>query len=116
MNSLATFLAAASLMNPNDAGFTVRLPDANAEVWFQDYKTQQRGLVRQYETDALDPNQVYTFVIRARWMRNGQPMDQTRQVQGRAGQNLIVDFTTPPREQASSNPRVTNPGNTQLIR
>ena len=95
-------------MNPNDAGFIVRLPDPNAEVWFQDYKTQQRGLVRQYETDALDPNQVYTFVIRARWMRNGQPMDQTRQVQGRAGQNVTVDFTTQAREQ-----NATNPGNGQ---
>jgi uncharacterized protein (TIGR03000 family) len=101
------------LMNPNDAGFIVRLPDPNAEVWFQDYKTQQRGSMRQYETAALDPNRTYTFVIRARWMRNGQQMEQTRQVQGRAGQNITVDFTTQSREQTPTNPRTDNPGNTQ---
>jgi uncharacterized protein (TIGR03000 family) len=81
------------LMNPNDAGFIVRVPDPNAEVYFQDFKTQQRGVVRHFETDKpLDPNQAYTFQIRARWTQNGQPVEQTRQVQARAGQNVTVDF------------------------
>jgi uncharacterized protein (TIGR03000 family) len=100
-------------MNPNDAGFIVRVPDSNAEVWFQDYKTQQRGTVRQYESDNLDPNQTYTFKIRARWMQNGQQIDQTRQVQGRAGQNVMVDFTAQPRKQIPTNPRSNNPGTTR---
>jgi uncharacterized protein (TIGR03000 family) len=91
----------------------VRVSDANAEVWFQDYKTQQRGTVRQYESDNLDPNQTYTFKIRARWMQNGQQIDQTRQVQGRAGQNVMVDFTAQPRKQIPTNPRSNNPGTTR---
>jgi uncharacterized protein (TIGR03000 family) len=105
------------LANPNDAGFIVRLPDPNAEVWFQNYRTQQMGAERHYESAALDPNQTYTFQIRARWTQNGQPMDQTRQIQARAGQNLTVDFTTPapeqiqqaPAQQAPTNPRIPIP-------
>jgi len=92
------------LRNPNDAGFTVRVPDANAEVWFQDHKTQQGGTVRQYESGNLDPNQTYTFQIRARWMQNGQQMDQTREVQARAGQNMTVDFSNPASEQIPTAP------------
>jgi uncharacterized protein (TIGR03000 family) len=81
------------LTNPNDAGFIVRVPDPNAEIYFQDYKTQQQGFVREYETDRpLDPNQTYTFQVRARWMQNGQPVEQTRQVPARAGQNVTIDF------------------------
>jgi uncharacterized protein (TIGR03000 family) len=91
------------LSNPNDAGFIVRVPDANAEVWFQDHKTQQGGTVRRYESDNLDPNQTYTFHIRARWMQNGQQMDQTRDVQARAGQNMTVDFTNQASEQVPLN-------------
>ncbi len=82
------------LKNPNDAGFVVRVPDPNAEVWFQNYQTQQRGIERQYESEALDPGYTYTFTVRARWTQNGQPMDQTRQINARAGQNVTVDFTT----------------------
>jgi uncharacterized protein (TIGR03000 family) len=102
------------LRNPNDAGFIVRLPDPKAEVWFQDHKTQQSGKVRQFESESLNPNQTYTFEVRARWMENGQQKDQTRHVQARAGQSVTVDFTnsaterlpaaTTPNQQQSSPP------------
>jgi uncharacterized protein (TIGR03000 family) len=102
------------LVNPNDAGFILRVPDPNAEVWFQDYKTQQRGTVRYYESSALEPNHTYTFSIRVRWVQNGQQMDQTRQVQGQAGQNATVDFTTVAHEQIPTRPRIINtPSNTR---
>jgi uncharacterized protein (TIGR03000 family) len=103
------------LTNANDAGFIVRVPDPNAEVFFQDYKTQQRGTIRHFESDSLDPNKTYTFQIRARWMQNGQQMDQTRQVQARAGQNVRVDFANsaiqqPPNEQIPTPPSKTQSG------
>jgi uncharacterized protein (TIGR03000 family) len=79
------------------AGFVVRLPAPNAEVWFGDYKTQQQGTVRRFESGALEPGQPYTFHVRARWMREGQPVDQTRDVQAQAGQTVTVDFTAPQR-------------------
>jgi uncharacterized protein (TIGR03000 family) len=73
--------------------FLVRLPDANAEVWFQDYKTQQRGTLRYYESGRLDPKLSYTFQVRARWLEKGQQMDETRLVQARAGQTVTLDFS-----------------------
>jgi uncharacterized protein (TIGR03000 family) len=92
------------LNNPNDAGFVVNLPDPNAEVWFQNYKTQQRGVVRHYESGQLAPNQNYTFTVRARWNQNGQMMDQTRQVNAQAGQNVTVDFNQPQHETIPTQP------------
>ena len=79
------------------------------------FKTQQRGMVRHFESEALDPNSTYTFTIRAKWMQNGQQMDQKRDVQARAGQNKTVDFTNTATEQIPSNPQRRplndNPGN-----
>jgi uncharacterized protein (TIGR03000 family) len=82
-------------VNPNEATFTVRLPDPNAEVWFQAYKTHERGSVRQFDSAALQPGTTYTFHIRARWNKNGQSVEQTRDVPARAGQHLTVDFQQP---------------------
>jgi uncharacterized protein (TIGR03000 family) len=83
-----------NMISQNVAGFTVRVPDPNAEVWFQNYRTQQVGAVRQFQSESLDPNSNYTFQVRARWMQNGQMMDQTRQVSAHAGQSYLVDFTS----------------------
>jgi uncharacterized protein (TIGR03000 family) len=85
--------------DPNKAGFIIRVPDPNAEIWFQNYKTQQKGVVREYESGALKPDQTYTFHLKARWTHNGQPVEAVRDVQARAGQNLNVVFTPPVREQ-----------------
>jgi uncharacterized protein (TIGR03000 family) len=103
-----------SMRNPNDAGFTVRVPDPNAEVWFQDHQTQQRGVVRQYESEPLAQGYIYTFTIRARWNQNGQAMDQTRQINASAGQNLTVDFSAPAPEQIQALPQ-RQPQQTQPI-
>jgi uncharacterized protein (TIGR03000 family) len=78
--------------NQNTADFTVRVPDPNAQIWFQNYQTQQRGTVREFESSTLQPGQPYTFHIRARFMQNGQPVDLTRDVQAQAGQHVNVDF------------------------
>jgi uncharacterized protein (TIGR03000 family) len=105
--SLYPATAPNEIQNANSAEFVVRLPDPNAEVWFQNYKTKQTGLVRQFESDALDPSSTYTFTVRARWNQNGQTVDQTRQVNARAGQNLVVDFTTAVREHVPALPQRT---------
>ena len=94
----------AQMSNPNDASFIVRVPDPNAEIWFQDYKTKQRGNVRHFESEALDPNSTYTFTVHAKWMQNGKQMDQTREVKARAGQRQMVDFGSQTREQIPTSP------------
>jgi uncharacterized protein (TIGR03000 family) len=85
--------APAPASNPSAASFVVRVPDPNAEIWFDNHQTQQRGTVREYESAALDPNGTYTFHLRARWMQNGRAVDQTRDVQARAGQQVTVNFS-----------------------
>ena len=80
----------------------VRVPDPSAESRPQgseNYKTQQKGSVREYESPALTQDKTYTFHLRARWTQNGQPVEAAREVQARAGQQVTVDFTAPQREQ-----------------
>jgi uncharacterized protein (TIGR03000 family) len=89
------FYPAENLLNANAAGFVLRLPDANAEVWFENQKTRQQGTLRQYASGSLDPNSIYTFHIRARWLDNGRPVEQMRDIEARAGQQVVVDFSSP---------------------
>ena len=91
------FYPAETLSDSKAAGFVVRLPIANADVWFEDQKTQQLGTVREYVSGNLDPNFTYTFHIRARWTDNGRAVEQTRNLDARAGQQLVVDFTGSPK-------------------
>jgi uncharacterized protein (TIGR03000 family) len=84
--------------------FVVRVPDPNAEIWFENRRTQQRGTLRQYTSGNLDPNHEYTFHIRARWIDNGQQVEQSRDVNARAGQQINVDFSVPIRERIPTNP------------
>jgi uncharacterized protein (TIGR03000 family) len=86
------------LSDPSVAGFVVQVPDPNAEVWFQDYKTKQRGNVREFESSALQPGQTYTFQVRARWMQNGRAVEQTQSVQTQPGQHANVVFRPAARE------------------
>jgi uncharacterized protein (TIGR03000 family) len=77
--------------NPNAVNMTVFVPDPNAQIWFENHQTQQRGTVRQFES-TVQPGQMYNFHIKARFMQNGQPVDVTRDVQGQAGQRVTVNF------------------------
>jgi len=76
--------------DPSAANVTVFVPDANAEVWFDNAQTSQRGMERIYQTPGLQSAGTYT--IRARWMSGNRPIDQTRQVRVQPGQSVTVDF------------------------
>ncbi len=80
----------------NSAACTIRVPDPNAQIWFQDYLTQEQGTVRAFETSTLQPGTTYMYHIRARWIQNGQPVEQTRDVPVSAGQGVFVDFVGAP--------------------
>jgi uncharacterized protein (TIGR03000 family) len=90
----------------NTVHVRVRVPAQDAEVWFQDARTDQRGTVREFESPELTPGFNYSYHIRARWMDNGKVRDQTRAVTVRAGQSVSVDFNTPDTAAATTdNPR-----------
>jgi uncharacterized protein (TIGR03000 family) len=74
-----------------NANVTVIVPHADAEVWFNSQATTQRGTQRYFQTPPLEFGN-YTYTVRARWMDNGQPVEQQRQVQVQGGQDVTVDF------------------------
>jgi len=100
--------------DPNSATLTVMLPVADAQVWFDDTPTSQRGMERSFHTPALQ--QPGTYTIKARWNDNGRTVDQQRKITVRPGQSVMVDFrservTNPNTNPGGTNPN-TNPGNT----
>jgi len=76
--------------DPSAATINVILPVAEAQVWFNDAPTTQRGMDRVFHTPSLQQGGTYT--IKARWTENGRTMDQQRQVQVQPGQSVTVDF------------------------
>ncbi len=77
---------------------TVLVPAADAQVWFENKLTTQRGTERLYESPPLAPNHSHTYTIKARWMENGKAVNQERQVNVQAGQNITVNFRENARE------------------
>ncbi len=73
----------------------VRVPVADAEVFFDGTKTNQTGMTRYFESPPLDSGSAYEYTIRARWMEDGKPVTQTRKVTVFAGQRVGVNFGTP---------------------
>lgn len=69
----------------------VRVPPS-AEIWFEDAKTQQTGTFRAFISPTLEPGQDYVYHVRTRWMENGQPVEKTRDLRVRAGDQLSIDF------------------------
>jgi uncharacterized protein (TIGR03000 family) len=91
-------------LRPPDAstvGITVRV-QANAQLWVQGKKTTQGGGEREFISPRLIPGENYTYTFRARWMKDGQAVEQTRKVVVHAGEQLRVDFATNPKTKPAS--------------
>ena len=73
------------------AHFTIEVP-ASAELFLEGVKTKQTGPSRVFVSPGLTPGQQYVYEVRARWIENGQPVEQTRNVVVMAGQRLTVRF------------------------
>jgi uncharacterized protein (TIGR03000 family) len=69
----------------------LRVPP-EAEIWFDDAKTQSTGMFRDFISPPLQPGQDYTYQVRARWMENGQEVTKNRELRVRAGDQLNLDF------------------------
>lgn len=78
---------------PLTSSVQVKVPNAEAEVWFGNTKTKQTGLVREFSTPPLEPGQKYNYQIRATWMEQGIENDYNRKVTFVAGENVVIDFT-----------------------
>jgi uncharacterized protein (TIGR03000 family) len=81
------------------------LAPQDAEVWFDNFKTQQTGTTRLFQSPPVEPNYDYTYDIRAKWMDNGRPVERTRKVTARAGQQVKVDFLQDQNQPRNEKPR-----------
>src|SRR5262249_48571338 len=73
----------------------VRVPDADAEVWFQGTRTSKRGTLRGFVSPALEPGRDYAYDVRATWRENGREVTRNKTIQVRGGSKVVVDFTQP---------------------
>jgi uncharacterized protein (TIGR03067 family)/uncharacterized protein (TIGR03000 family) len=68
------------------------LAPPDAEIWFFDQPTQQRGPDRFYISPPIEPNHNYYYEVKARWMQNGTPVERSKKVDVQPGQQVRVDF------------------------
>src|SRR5262249_12189711 len=76
----------------NSAHLRVMVPP-DATEWFNGVLTEQKGTERSFVSPAITPGQDYTYEIRARWISNGQPVDERRTIHIQANQWNTIDFT-----------------------
>jgi uncharacterized protein (TIGR03000 family) len=69
----------------------IRVP-AEAEVWIEGDKTAQTGTDRVFRSPTLEAGRTYTYEVKVRWMKKGEPAEDTRTVRVRAGEQSRVDF------------------------
>ena len=107
---------------PDNARVLVRVPDPNAEVFFNGSPTEQRGMERVFETPTLNSGTTYTYEIKARWRdASGKMTEQIRSVGVQRGRESMVDFlqtrqqervpVTPRREKNTTQEQLTPPIN-----
>jgi uncharacterized protein (TIGR03000 family) len=82
---------------PSDtaAHLVVQVP-SEAEVWFEDVKTQQTGATRRFVSPPLVPGTDYSYAIRARWTVDGRAVERTKTVVVHAGNQVSVSFLAEP--------------------
>ncbi len=86
----------------------VRVPVADAEVFFEGINTRQTGVRRQFASPALPLGATYFYKVSARWKEDGKVTEQSRSVGVRANETVVVDFT--PQETEKDKPLLGNGG------
>lgn len=76
------------------ASIEIRVP-ADADLWFDGYRSKQTGPVRRFSTPPLKPGESYAYDIRVRWTVDGAPVEQTRTVAVRPGERAQLEFPAP---------------------
>lgn len=84
-------ILAESPLPPHSALLTLRVP-TDAAIWIAGNKTEQQGDLRTFVTPSLPPGRIFSYEIRARWKQDGQPIEQTKEVDVRSDDRLTVDF------------------------
>ena len=91
-----------------DTRVQVILPDPNAEVWFDGFRSEATGEVRSYGFPDDPHGQTRTHKFTAKFMRDGRMVTETREVKVTGGSSATVDFTKPGKNLPET-PREENP-------
>ncbi len=82
-------------LNPAVIGrFQVEVPEM-AQVWIEGQPTRQTGPQRAYSSPPLEAGKTYLYEIKARWIENGKPVEQTQTIALRTGSQSQVKFPIP---------------------
>jgi uncharacterized protein (TIGR03000 family) len=92
-NLLPPPLDAVPLNAEAPASIELILPDPNAQVWWNDYKTVSTGTTRLYASAPLPAGAPYTFTLKASWQDADGPVTIERSIAVRAGTQRTVDLT-----------------------
>jgi uncharacterized protein (TIGR03000 family) len=65
---------------------------ADAQVWFQNVLTWQRGSERVFLSPPIETGQSLTYKVKATWKVNGRLVSRLKDVTVRPGRNLTVSF------------------------
>jgi len=77
------------------ATIDIRVP-SDGEVWIQGTKLTQSGELRRFVSPSLDPHQMYSYEITARWIgRDGNPVVFNRRLIVKPGDHEAVNFVQP---------------------
>lgn len=75
----------------NRAYMMAHLPE-DAEIWFFDTPTKQRGAMREFMSPPLSLGKSYTYTIRAAWVEDGRWVQQTHDFSIRPGDIHCIDL------------------------
>jgi len=78
-----------------EATVDVRVPASDALIWVDGNPTKQSGMDRSYVTPLLPTKEAHAYNFRARWMGKDGMVEETRRVEVRGGDRVMVDFTRP---------------------
>jgi uncharacterized protein (TIGR03000 family) len=68
---------------------------ADAQLWFNGQATTQTGTVRRFVTPPLNADNDYSYEMKARWIKDGQPMEETRTISVVAGGFRRINLSDP---------------------
>ena len=71
----------------------MKLPPG-ATLYVDDRKSPSQEPVRSFSTPPLPAGREFAYLIKAEVVRNGQPETFTQKVPFRAGERVVVDFTS----------------------
>jgi uncharacterized protein (TIGR03000 family) len=81
-------------MNWLAAVIEVKMP-CYGDLWVDGVATEQLGTDRLFTSPPLEKGGEYVYVLRARWLENGQMIEQTQDVRVHSGDRVQVVFPKP---------------------